>query len=80
MAAEYTKLYSSFPEFRPILESLMQKRYPMQNRKIKIAGEYFLLKDFYQADILTGIPVLERILEDNFNKHVYSIKQTTQGE
>ena len=72
LAAEYTKMYSSFPEFRPILESLMQKRYPLQNRKIRIAGEYLLLKDLYQADILTGIPVLERILEDNFNKHVCS--------
>lgn len=72
LAAEYVKMYSSFPEFRPILESLMQKRYPLQNRKIKIAGEYFLFKDFYQADILTGIPILERILEDNFNKYVCS--------
>lgn len=54
-------------EARDAYQVLITKSYPTPRRWIKIAGKYFRFSDLYAADRLTGIPVIETILENKLN-------------
>jgi ribosome biogenesis GTPase A len=66
---EYHVALGHSPVLLTALNDLTNMLQPTPRRKIKIGGEYFSYSDLYRVDRLSGIPYLEKIIENKLNQH-----------
>ncbi len=66
---EYRKALNNSDLLKRAFANLKQTHTPTPRRKIKIGGEYFTYADLYKADGLSGVPYLEKVIENKLNQY-----------
>lgn len=73
---EYCEALNNSPALQTTLKDLRKIQAPTPHRKIKIGGEYFTYADLYRVDGLSGVPYLEKIIENKLKQYARKHKRS----